>query len=145
MPVATNIVIADAQATPVNHTFVPLGKDGNGVFWFEDQSQAAPVGYWKISVDFKRPPPAAPGQATKDRYFRAKISVYEPQLEVVSNSTISGIAPSPLIAYQMRSHCEFVSAERSTLQNRKDLRKMVPLIIQNALMGNVIEDLQYLS
>jgi hypothetical protein len=31
---ASNIVKDDAQATPVTHTFVPLGPDKDGVFWF---------------------------------------------------------------------------------------------------------------
>ncbi len=145
MPTASNIVIADAQATPVNHTFIPLGKDDNGVYWYEDQSAESPVGYWRISVAVKRPKGAVPGQATNNRFFNTKVALYEPTLETVSNSTVSGIAPSPQIAYTCRAHAEFVSPERSTLQNRKDIRKMLPLLLQNSQMGNLIEDLQYLT
>jgi len=121
---ASNIVLADAQGTPVNHTFVPLGPDKDGVFWFEDQSQASPVGYWRISYQLKRPPAAAAGQSSSQRTYRAVIGLHEPSLENVTNNTVSGIAPAPTISYIPRSFTEYVMPERASLQNRKDLRKM---------------------
>lgn len=145
MPVASNLVIADALATPVDHTFVPLGRDSNGVFWFEDQSQASPVGFWKVSVDFKRPQGAAPGQSSAGRAFKVNVSLYEPILENVSNSTISGIEPAPTIAYTPRVNMNFYMPERSTLQNRKDIRKMAALLLGTTEVIAVIETLQYLS
>lgn len=145
MALATNIVLDDAAGTPVAHTFIPLGRDPNGVFWFEDQSQVSPVGFWRISVDFKRPPGAAPGQNTTGRQYKAKISLYEPALENVSNSTISGVAPSPQIAYNMAAHTDFRMPERGSLQNRKDLRKMTANLLANAQIISVVEGLNYLS
>jgi len=121
---ANNIVLADALATPVNHTFVPLGPDREGVFWFEDQSQASPVGYWRISYQLKRPPPGVAGQTSSQRTYRATIGLHEPVLENVTNNTVSGIAPAPTVSYVPRSFTEYVMPERSSLQNRKDLRKM---------------------
>lgn len=121
---AVNIVLADALATPVNHTFVPLGPDKDGVFWFEDQSQAAPVGFWRISYQLKRPQVARAGESSKERTYRAVIGLHEPVLEVVSNNTVNGIAPAPTVSYVPRTFHEHVLPERSSLQNRKDLRKM---------------------
>lgn len=121
---AVNIVLADALGTPVNHTFVPLGYDKNGVFWFEDQSQASPIGFWRISMELKRPPVGQQGENSSQRNFRVKASLHEPILETVSNNTVSGIAPAPTIAYVSRSFVEYVLPERASLQNRKDLRKM---------------------
>lgn len=143
MPQAANIVVADAQATPVNHTFVPLGKDANGVFWFEDQSQASPAGFWRFSLDIKRPPTALPGQMTTGRNIRVKMALFEPILETVSNSTVSGIPPAPMVAYTHRANAEFTLPERGTLQNRKDIRKMFPLFMQSTIIGAVIENLEY--
>lgn len=120
---ASNIVLADALATPVNHTFVPLGPDADGVFWFEDQSQASPNGFWRISYQLKRPKLGSAGSSAT-RTYRAVIGLHEPILEVVSNNTVSGIAPAPTISYIPRSFTEYVIPERSSLQNRKDLRKM---------------------
>lgn len=145
MPVATTIVLDDALPTPVPHSFVPLGRDANGVFWFEDQSQASPVGYWKISMDFKRPTGAAPGQNSQGRVFKVNIALYEPILENVSNSTISGIEPAPTIAYIDRVNINFYMPERATLQNRKDLRKMASNLLATTEVLALVEGLQYLS
>lgn len=119
-----NIVLADALATPVNHTFVPLGADKNGVYWFEDQSQASPIGFWRISYSLKRPPIGQAGASSANRVYRIQVGLHEPVLETVSNNTVSGISPAPTISYVSRSITEYVLPERTSLQNRKDLRKM---------------------
>lgn len=137
---ATNIVLADALATPVNHTFVPIGPDRDGVFWFEDQSQANSVGYWRISVQLKRPKPGVAGQSA-NRTNRVIIAMHQPVLETVSNSTVSGIAPAPTIAYIPRSFHEFVEPDRCSPQNRKDLRKMSANLLADAQIIAVIENL----
>lgn len=137
---ASNIVIADAQATPVNHTFVPIGPDTDGVFWFEDQSQASALGFWKISVQLKRPKPGTAGaQATRTN--RVIIGLHEPVLETVSNNTVSGIAPAPTLSYVPRSFTEYVMPERGSLQNRKDLRKMTYLLQNDAQIIAAVENL----
>lgn len=142
---ASNIVLSDAQATPVAHTFVPVGRDAKGIFWFEDQSQASAIGYWKISVELKRPPASQAGQNSKDRVARALIGLHEPVLETVSNNTVSGISPAPTISYVPRSFTEFVIPERASLQNRKDIRKMTANLMADTQMVSVVENLVYLS
>lgn len=145
MPQAVNILLADAQATPVTHTFVPVGRDANGVFWYDDQSATNVIGYWRISVDVKRPGNAAAGESSNNRTFRVKVGLHEPALETVSNNTASGIAPAPTVAYTCRCITEFILPERSTSQNRKDLRKMIGTLLNgNVVLQSVIEDLQYL-
>ena len=67
MPQATNIVLADALATPVNHTFVPLGLDANRIMQFADQSAASPIGYWTIQVQTSQPSAPQPGTSSKMR------------------------------------------------------------------------------
>ncbi len=138
---ASNIVLADAQGTPVNHTFVPLGPDKDGVFWFEDQSQASPVGYWRISYQLKRPPVAQAGQTSAQRTYRAVIGLHEPILENVTNNTVSGIAPAPTVSYVPRCFTEYVMPERSSLQNRKDLRKMNANLHAEAQLVSLVESL----
>lgn len=75
MATATSIVLADAQATPVNHTFTPVGLDGNKTFWFVDQSQANAIGYWKVSVEITQPANAQPGESSQKRVYRDRKSV----------------------------------------------------------------------
>lgn len=141
---ATNIVLADAQATPVNHTFVPVGKIGD-VFWFEDQSVSNAIGYWKISVQGTRPAAPTSGSSSKDRTFRVKLGLHEPVLETLSNSTVSGILPAPTVSYIPRSFHEFVMPERASLQNRKDLRKMAASLLTDTQVISVVETLAVLS
>lgn len=144
MPAASNLVIADAQATPVNHTFVPIGPDPKDMgFWFEDQSAASPIGYWRVKLTLKRPPAPQPGQSSATRSYRVIAELHMPTLENVSNSTVSGVSPAPTISYTLRSFCEYVIPERSSLQNRKDLRKMTGTLNSTVtLTGNLVEDLQ---
>lgn len=142
---ASNIVLADAQATPVNHTFVPIGRDKNGVCWFEDQSAANAIGFWRISIESKRPVAPNGKMSSEGRSFRVRIELHEPILETVSNNTVSGIAPAPTVSYVSRSFNEFVMPERSSLQNRKDLRKMNASLLADPQVVSAVENLVYVS
>lgn len=144
MATATSIVLADAQATPVNHTFIPIGRDDKDVFWYVDQSQTNEIGYWKISIEIKKPPLARPGETSAARVTRVKVSLHEPILETLS-SNAAGYTPAPTVAYIPRSNVEFVLHERASLQNRKDLRKMTNLLLANQNVIDVVETLQYLN
>lgn len=138
-----NIVIADAAATPVNHTFIPMGLDNDGKFWFEDQSQANVLGYWRISLALKRPPPGQPGQSSDGRVFRARVELHEPVLANITNSTVTGVLPAPQLAYVQRGFGEYVLPERSALLDRQNIAKMFPLLLQNAQVKALIENLQF--
>lgn len=143
MPAAANIVLADAQAAPVSHTFIPIGRDANDVFWFEDQSASNSVGFWRISVQIKRPAPSTNGtQAT--RTFRKVIGLHEPVLETLSNNA-AGLTPAPTVAYVSRAVCEFIDPERSKLLDRQNMTKMVPLLLQNTLMVDILNNNTQLS
>lgn len=142
---ASNIVLADALATPVNHTFVPVGQDRNGVFWFNDQSQSNAVGYWRISIEVKTPSvPRAGVSASAERAYRYKIGLHEPVLEALSNSS-SGLTPAPTVAYVPRAFTEYILAERTSLQERKHLRKMNAGLQADAQITTLVENLQYIN
>jgi len=142
MSAVANIVLADAQATPVNHTFIPLGPDTNGVWWFEDQSATSPIGYNRISMQLTRPGNPAAGDDSSKRVLRVKIGVHTPTLEVVSNSTVSGIIPAPTVSYITRLTCEYILPERSTVQNRKDIRKYTQFLMADPQVVAMVEQLQ---
>lgn len=137
---ASNIVLADAQGTPVNHTFVPVGLQGD-TFWWEDQSAASSIGNWKASLKLQRPSNATAGQNSSQRMYRVTAALHEPVLETLGTSTISGIPAAPTVSYISRATGEFALPERSTLQNRKDIRKMFALILADAQFVAAIEQL----
>jgi hypothetical protein len=145
MATATAIVLSDAQATPVDHTFNPIGKDEKEVFWFVDQSASNAIGFWKVSVEITQPKTPRPGESSAQRVSRIRVGLHEPVLETVSNSTVSGIAPAPTVAYIPRSFHEFVLPERCTLLDRKNIRKMSASLLADANVVSVIENLNYIS
>lgn len=118
MAVATNVVLADALATPVSHTFVPLGPQGAYDMVFEDQSAASPNGYWRIGVAQKRP-----NGKVANGVIRTKITLMEPVLEAIAPAA-SGLTQPATVAFTPTMTVEFAISERGTLQHRKDLRKM---------------------
>lgn len=142
MPQAANIVLADAADTPVNHTFVPLGQDSNGVFWFEDQSAPSAIGFWRISVETKRPPQPQAGASTDGRTFRVRVGLHEPILANVTNSTVTGVEPAPQLAYVVRTFTEYVLPERTTHLDRKNIRKMNAALQANSLIIAIVELLE---
>lgn len=141
MTAVTQIVLADAQETPADHTFIPLGPDKNQVWWYEDQSQATPIGFWRISIQLVRAGPPSSGTSAGDRIARVKVGLHEPSLETVSNNS-AGIVPAPIVAYVARTLTEYILPERSTLQNRKDLRKMSALLQADSQVVAAVETLQ---
>lgn len=141
MAQAANIVLADAQATPVNHTFIPLGPDKNGVQWFEDQSQTNAIGYWRISAELKRTMnPAAGASSSNERVNRIKLALHEPVLETLGTAD-NGLTPPPTVAFVVRTYIEAVLPERCSLQNRKDIRKMSVGLLADAQIISMIENL----
>lgn len=142
---ASNIVLADAAGTPVNHTFIPMGYDRDGLFWFEDQSPASAIGYWRISCELKRPPQAKAGQSSDGRVYRARFGLHEPVLANITNSTVSGILPAPALAYTVRSFTEYVLPERTAVLDRQNISKMMPLLLQNTQIRAIVESFQWLS
>ena len=145
MTVAQNIVLADAATTPVNHTFVPMGPDRSGSFWFVDRSRENAIGYWRISVKIALAGTPRPGQSSKDRVSRVTVSLHEPELETLSNGSASGIAPAPQVAYINRANHEFILPERGGKRGRQDLRKMSAQLLADATIVDVIENLSYLQ
>lgn len=143
MAAAANIVLADALATPVNHTFIPQGPDADGVWWYEDQSGASPIGYNRISCEFRKPKTGTAGESSANRTYRVKIGLHTPKLENTTNSTVSGVQPAPTLSYIPRCFIEFVVPERSALQDRKDLRKFAQFLVADTAIINLVESLQH--
>lgn len=139
---AADIVLADAAGTPVNHTFKPSGIDTKtNAYWWTDRSQANAIGYWRISLEFKEPSPAQAGQSSEGRSYRVRVGLHEPVMEVLSNSTVSGISPAPTVAYIPRSFTEYIISERATLLERQHLRKMTQNLQAAANIVDVVENL----
>jgi len=141
MSAVANITLNDAQVTPVLHTFIPLGPDANGVWWWEDQTGTSSISYNRISMQLVRPSPPKAGDNSDSRFNRVKIAIYTPKVEALGVSD-SGYTPSPTIAYTPRANIEFVMSERALLQDRKDLRKYADYLLAETQLTNMVENLQ---
>jgi hypothetical protein len=123
MPTFGDIILADGQATPVNHTFAAVVIDNNGVAHYEDSVGGIPIGYGRLSISLKRPSTStAPGSNSKNAVYRVRAKIEIPVLEVTSPSTGSGIQPAPTVAYSNMGEYSSVYAARGVLQERKDVR-----------------------
>jgi hypothetical protein len=142
MSAVANIVLNDGQATPVSHTFIPLGPT-DGVWWFEDQSSGtSSLGFDRISLQLIRVNGQAAGtSSTANRVNRVKMTIHTPTLETLGTSD-TGIQPPPTVAYVDRCHIEFILAERDIEQEREDLRVYARGLLDNAQVVAMIEKLQ---
>lgn len=141
MPAIANLVLNDAQATPVAHTFKPVQFDAKTqTWWFEDQNTSVdPSGWNRISISVSKPSMAGVRQSSDERNVRVVIKVYQPKLETMGTAD-SGITPPSTVAYICRTHVEFVLPERSTLQFRKDARKYLSELLANANVQSLIDN-----
>lgn len=140
MAAIANIVIADGQGTPVNHTFAPA-KTQADMAVLEDRTSASNpnalyIGYNKLTFSLVRPSGNA---SAATRNLKLSIKVETPKLETVSNSTVSGIAPAPTVSYRPVAELLVTIPERSSLQDRKDLQAFVKNLMANSFVTDAFE------
>jgi hypothetical protein len=134
MPAIGNIVINDGAATPVAHTFSPVGVEGV-VATHADRSAGIPVGYGNIAISLRKP-------ASGSGVYKASIKILVPTLEQTSPSTATGIQPAPTVAYTTAMHLDFLLPARSSLQNRKDILAYAKNLLSHATVVSVVENLE---
>ncbi|DAD51533.1 coat protein [ssRNA phage Gerhypos.1_48] len=137
---ASNIVLNDAQATPVAHTFKPRGLDPKGNFWWEDQTGSSSLGYNRISMKLVRAAVPVQGQSSKDLVNRVQFGIHTPVLETLGTAD-NGMLPPPQVAYVPRCVGEFILSDRSNDQERKDLRKYMEGLMGEAQLEQMVETL----
>jgi len=134
-----NLVINDGQAAPVAHTFNPNSGDGNvagvSIISYEDRSGGIQVGFPIVEIHTRRASKTMKNQ-------KVSIIVKNPVMEVVSNSTVSGIEPAPTVAYDCVFRGEFILPERSSLASRKDILAYTKNLLAHAALSSAIHDLE---
>lgn len=140
MPQIATVVINDGASTPVAHTFVPLGKDVNGVFWFEQVTPAPlnKLGAKRIGYKQERSLSIS-NQLTASS--KVSYMLFVPTLETLGTSD-AGLAPPPTVSYREVSRIEFTLAERSTPQERKDTRVLTLNLLGHAMTIANIDSLE---
>lgn len=136
MPAIGNVVINDGATTPLAHTFGPAGIEGI-VASYADRSSGIPVGYFTMDVSLRKPSPKS-----IEKMYKATFRIKTPILEVTSPSTATGIQPAPTVGYNPMCDVSFWLPERSSLQNRKDLRALVKNLLADAVVTALVENLE---
>jgi hypothetical protein len=127
----TTIVVPDAAATPVNHTFNPVRIDGDTATWLEKSSGSA-TGFWPLVTVLRAP---LAGQTEKLYRFTLKLAI-----PVTTVETINGVARTALL-YTLRANVDMTLPADATLQNRKDLRKILTGILADSSIVDQVENL----
>lgn len=135
MATRANIVLNDAQATPVAHTFAPADILSGNAQW-EDRSASQYIGFNKLSMRLVRP---SGETGVGNRNLKLYIKLETPKLETVSNSTVSGIAPAPTVSYRPVAELTVTMPERAQLQDRKDLQKYLLQLMSNSFVTDLFE------
>lgn len=131
-----NIVINDGAGTPVAHTFTPAKAEADFAL-LEDRAAGIYIGYNKLTFSLSRP--KGPAQAAT-RNLKLSIKIETPKMEVVSNGTVSGIAPAPTVSYRPVVELTSTFPERCSLQDRKDLQAFIKNALSNAFVTNAFEN-----
>lgn len=107
MPNLQSLVLTDRQATPVNHTFLPVSeKDGLATVALADATGAV-ITEKRFTIQQKR----TPGRV------RTTVRLSVP---TVVTETINGVS-SPQVIRSALVDCSFVFADTSTMAERNDI------------------------
>lgn len=128
MAIATNIVLADAATTPVNHTFEPDGLDANGFFVFSNKAPGLLAGYETIKFRVV---------TTGKDIRRLQIRMTVPKLVSDPSTT----PPAISVANRHEYAGDHLIPPASELLDRKNLRKFVDNLYANAQVIDFIEQL----
>lgn len=111
MPAMANVVLTDRAGTPVNHTFNPVGSEGESGGRYA-KAAASSIGDYSFTINPRRTPSG-----------RRKIDL-SLSLPVLVTETINGVN-SYAVARASRATCTFDFPPDSTLQERKDIVGMM--------------------
>lgn len=117
MPQATTFLLSDGKATPIVHTFNPAKPDKSSAqIWEEKSSTGVILGSSYLKVDVTRPREPAAMQ-------RVRVNLSTPTL--VTSTPPGATAPVTVVDYTNYVSIEFAYSQKSTTQDRKDLRSML--------------------
>lgn len=132
MGAIASIVVPDAASTPVNHTFVPQKVDGNTSRWAE-KAASTPQGYWQLDQTLREP-------VNGSKAFRYTLNLNIPKLKTYTD--VNGNLVT-IVDYVHRAQITLLMAENGTLQDRKDIRKLLVGILNDSSTLDQVEVLNH--
>lgn len=132
MPSNTSITIKDGASTPVDHVFSPTRIDANNIATFQERVSGVPIGYPTITWSLR-----APTKGSSTYKVTGKLT----QPKVIDVTDTSGKTVKT-VDYANLATVDFVFSEKSTKQERKDLRTLMSNLLVNAVMAASADDLE---
>lgn len=140
MPSMADIVLTDAESTPVNHTFKPT-SNSDGVTRFHDRSPASAILYPGLSASVRIPQAPTDGSQSDPSKRRRKVTI---RLELPTGMTLgtndAGLTPPTTVSHVHRYTLEADLPEIGTTQERKNIRAMFVDAMGEALLKALLED-----
>jgi hypothetical protein len=128
MAAATDIVVDDAQSTPVAHTFSPARKDGGLVVYEERTTANSPRGFYTLGISQTSPKAANTVIRTK-LTFEVPIEVHDTNLDVYTY-------PS-----SMRFNVDVLMPKDISTADRANMAAYVKNVISHATIQALIANL----
>lgn len=132
MPQNTTITIKDGEATPLDHVFNPTKIDSNGVAAFQERTSGVPVGMPAITLSVRAPTKGSPT-------YKVTGKLVIPKVVTVTGSDGKSITS---VDYENLANFSFVLSERSTKQERVNIRTLVSNALKNVSIAPTIDDLE---
>lgn len=132
MPALAPVTIKDGAATPVDHIFTPSKIDANGIAALQERVSGIPVGYPTLTASVRNPTP-------QSNNYKVTLKLTEPKVVTTTDSTGKAVTS---VDYTNLCTVEMVISNRSTKQERKDLRMLVSNMLTNAAIISVVDDLE---
>lgn len=126
MPQASTIVLADGQATPVNHNFVPISVAPRQAI-FVDRSSLTSAGNNQLILEFD---PARAGRTTNHVRIRLNCPIEQ---------TTDGITS---VAYVSRFDGKAILPDQMTTAQRDNILAFIANAFSNAVVQGYISDLE---
>lgn len=122
-----NITVFDGAATPVSHTFIPLGtgvdeKLGTLAKWRESLASVPLAANARITTIDK---------ALKNGITRYEIRVEVPVMESVSGQNAAGYTAAPKVAYTDTISAVCYFSDRSTIAGRRLVKQILANLLNN--------------
>ncbi len=127
-----NLILADGQATPANHTFVPM-QPQTGITpsqWLNKEA-ASNIGYRKVSMFVKY---------VSNGTSKVTIRIADPVLASVPAGCCVD-TNTPQVAYSTFFECTFSVPYGATLQNKKDILAYARNLLGTQVVTDAVVDM----
>lgn len=135
MPAIASNGYVDGESTPITHTFDPAKTSSDYALW-ENRVGGIYVLYEKLAFTLTRPKGPAK-QAGRELVFTMRLEC--PVGEALGTSD-SGLTPPATVAYRPWVEVTYHLPDRSTMQQRKNLRSLVSAVHAGTPLQNAVDN-----